>query len=367
MPCLVQGIVFSGPVMPKTVDLVPSGKCFQVEDGETVLAAALRQGVHLPYGCRTGSCGTCRAHVTAGESCYPGGPPLALTALEMKSGEALLCRAVPVTDLTLEAAEITAMASLRVKAMPCRVARLEKLAHDVMGLYLRLPAVERMQFLPGQYIDVLLPENHRRSFSLANPPHDDKLLELHVRNVPGGKFSREVFQHLEEGALLRIQGPLGTFFLREDSAQPIVMMAGGTGYAPIQAMLRHLFEVGRPRPVTFYWGARAKRDLYAEARLTEWARTQPGFRYVPVLSEPSREDHWTGRTGFVHDAVLADFLDLAGHDIYLSGPPPMVTAARAAFPDRGADPAHIYSDSFEFPAEVRAALEAAARADDAPA
>ena len=348
--------------MAKTVSLAPSGKRFQVEEGETVLAAALRQGIHLPYGCRTGSCGTCRAHLANGRSHYPEGPPLALTALEMQSGEALLCRAVPLSDLTVQAEEITAMAKLRVKALPCRVARLTPLAHDVMGLYLRLPAVERMQFLAGQYIDILLPHNHRRSFSLANPPHDDALLELHVRNVPGGLFSKEVFQHLKEGTLLRIQGPLGTFFLREDSIErPIIMIAGGTGYAPIQAMLRHIFENQRGRDVVFYWGARAGRDLYADARLKEWAENQPGFRYVPVLSEPMPEDRWTGHTGFVHEAVLKELPDLAGHDIYLSGPPPMVQAARAAFPTHGADPARMYSDSFDFPAEVRAALEAASK------
>ena len=348
--------------MSKTVTLTPSGKQFEVGDGEQVLAAALRQGVHLPYGCRTGSCGTCRAHLATGRTHYPEGPPLALTALEMKAGEALLCRAVPLTDLTVDAQEITAMAHLRVRAMPCRVARLEKLCHDVMGVFLRLPAVERLQFLPGQYLDILLADQHRRSFSLANPPHDDKLLELHVRNVPGGVFSQEVFTTLKEGALLRIQGPLGTFFLREDSSRPIVMMAGGTGYAPIQAMLRHVFEQGGRREIAFYWGARAKRDLYAEAQLSEWAKTQVGFRYVPVLSEPTPEDKWTGRKGFVHEAVLADFADLSGHDIYLSGPPPMVQAARAAFPARGADPLHTYSDSFDFPPEVRAALEAKAKA-----
>jgi len=347
--------------MSKTVTLAPSNKSFRVEDGETVLAAALRQGVHLPYGCRTGSCGTCRAHLTQGQSHYPDGPPLALTALEMRAGEALLCRAVPLTDLRVEAQEITAMANLRVKAMPCRVARLDKLAHDVMGVYLRLPAVERMQFLPGQYVDILMPDGHRRSFSLANPPHDDKLLELHVRNVPGGLFSKEVFTTLHEGTLLRIQGPLGTFFLREDSARPIVMVAGGTGYAPIQAMLRHVFENDRKRDVVFYWGARAARDLYADAKLKAWAGSEHPFRYLPVLSEPMAEDRWQGRVGFVHDAVLHDFRDLSGHDIYLSGPPPMVQAARAAFPAHGADPLHMYSDSFDFPAEVRAALEAAAK------
>lgn len=347
--------------MTKTVTLMPAGKRFQVEEGETVLVAALRQGIHLPYGCRTGSCGTCRAHCLEGKTDYPEGAPLALTALEMHGGEALLCRAVPQSDLKLEASEITAMAALRVKAVPCRVAKLTKLCHDVMGLYLRLPAVERMQFLPGQYIDILLPENHRRSFSLANPPHDDALLELHVRHVPGGRFSEEVFKHLHEGALLRIQGPLGTFFLREDSTRPIIAIAGGTGYAPIQAILRHLFDRGQDRDIVFYWGVRAARDLYADAKLKAWAEQHPRFRYIPVLSEPMPEDHWSGRTGFVHDAVLADFADLSGHDIYLSGPPPMVNAARAAFPAHRADPLRMYSDSFDFPPEVRAALEAAIR------
>ncbi|HEY4128899.1 MAG TPA: CDP-6-deoxy-delta-3,4-glucoseen reductase [Gammaproteobacteria bacterium] len=346
--------------MSKTVTLMPSARSFHVEDGETVLAAALRQGIHLPYGCRTGSCGTCRAHCLEGKSHYPEGTPLALTALEMHEGEALLCRAVPQSDLKIEASEITAMAALRVKAMPCRVAKLEKLAHDVMGLYLRLPAVERLQFLPGQYIDILLPGNHRRSFSLANPPHDDQFLELHVRNVPGGRFSQEVFQHLQEGTLLRIQGPLGTFFLREDSTRPMVMVAGGTGFAPIHAILRHLFDRGQERDIVFYWGARAARDLYMDAKLKEWAVAHPRFRYVPVLSDPMPEDQWQGRTGFVHDAAMADFADLSGHDIYLSGPPPMVNAAKSTFPLHRADPLRIYSDSFDFPAEVRAALEAAA-------
>src|SRR5215469_3051039 len=267
--------------MPKTVTLQPSSKRFQVEDGETVLAAALRQGVHLPYGCRTGSCGTCRAHLAEGQSHYPDGPPLALTALETGAGEALLCRAVPLTDLCVEAQEIDAMANLRVKAMPCRVAKLERLCHDVMGLFLRLPAVERLQFLPGQYIDILMPDEHRRSFSLANPPHDDANLELHIRHVP---------------------------------------------------------ERGQRRDIVFYWGARAARDLYADAKLKAWAASQPGFRYVPVLSDPMAENRWTGRTGFVHLAALEDFPDLSGYDIYLSGPPPMVQAARAAFPAKGADP-----------------------------
>lgn len=343
--------------MSFTVKLSPAGRTFSVREDEAVLAAALRHGVKLPYGCRTGSCGTCRAHLISGEIHYPQGTPLALTALEMRHGEALLCRAVPRADLVVAAQEIGAMSALRVRAFPCRIARMTPLAHDVMAVYLRLPAVSRLHFLPGQYVDVLMADEHRRSFSLANPPHDDRLLELHVRHVPGGHFTTEVFEKLHEGALLRLQGPLGTFFLREESSRPILMVAGGTGFAPIKAMLRSLWEQGGQRHIAFYWGARARRDLYADSWLQEQAVTHPDFSYIPVLSAPAPQDGWSGRTGFVHEAVLADHADLGGFDVYLSGPPPMVEAARVAFPARGADPRHMYSDAFEFAPEVRAALE----------
>ncbi|HEX6550958.1 MAG TPA: CDP-6-deoxy-delta-3,4-glucoseen reductase [Gammaproteobacteria bacterium] len=342
--------------MSRQVTLIPANRRFAVHDDETVLSAALRQGIRLPYGCRTGSCGTCRAHVVSGAIHYPDGAPLALTALEMRHGEALLCRAVPRADLVVDAQEIGAMSALRVRAFPCRIARMTPLAHDVMAVYLRLPAVSRLQFLPGQYVDVLMADEHRRSFSLANPPHDDKLLELHVRHVPGGHFTTEIFEKLHEGALLRLQGPLGRFFLREDSSRPILMVAGGTGFAPIKAMLRHLWEHGGQRRIVFYWGARARRDLYADAWLQEQAGAQPDFSYIPVLSEPAPADAWTGRTGFVHQAVLADHPDLSGFDIYLSGPPPMVEAARLAFPAHGAQPRHMFSDAFDFAPEIRAAL-----------
>lgn len=346
--------------MSFSVKLSPGGRTFSVREGEAVLAAALRQGIQLPYGCRTGSCGTCRAHLRTGGIEYPDGPPLALTAFEMHHGEALLCRAVPTADLVIEALEIGAMAGLQVRSFPCRIARMAPLAHDVMAVYLQLPAVERLHFLPGQYVDVLIEDNHRRSFSLANPPHDDTLLELHVRHVPGGHFTTEIFHKLHAGALLRLQGPLGRFFLRENSRRPILMIAGGTGFAPIKAMLRHLWEQSAtPQPVKFYWGARAGRDLYAHDWLQAAAVSHAGFEYVPVLSEPRPEDAWQGRTGLVHTAVLADYPELSAFDIYLSGPPPMVEAARHAFPAHGADPLHMYSDAFDFAPEVRAALEQA--------
>ena len=332
--------------MPYQVTLQPGGKAFSVDDGEAVLQAARRQGIHLSHDCRSGSCGTCRARLVSGRVHYPQGPPLAITALEMQHGEVLLCRAVPLNDIALDVREITAVAELAVKTLPCRIVRMERLAHDVEALYLKLPAVERLRFLPGQYIDVLLADGHRRSFSLANPPHDDSLLELHVRHVPGGRFTTEVFEKLHEGALLHIQGPLGTFFLREDSARPILMIAGGAGFASFKAMLRHVFEQGPQRRVEFYWGARARRDLYAGWLVKKWLASHPDFKYVPVLSAPLPSDHWSGRTGFVHAAVLADHADLSGHDIYMSGPPPMITAAQGTFPAHGAAQSRMFSDTF---------------------
>ncbi|MGA9852998.1 MAG: FAD-binding oxidoreductase [Gammaproteobacteria bacterium] len=344
--------------MHKTVTLTPSGRKFSVNDGEPVLQAARRQGVHLSHDCRSGSCGACRARLTSGQVQYPGGLPLALTALDVRQGEVLLCRAVPLSDLELDAQEISTDADIVVKTLPCRIVNKKRLNHDVEALYLKLPAVERLIFLPGQYIDVLLPDGHRRSFSIANPPHDVDALELHVRHVPGGCFTTQVFEKLHAGALLQIQGPLGRFYLREDGARPILMMAGGAGFAPFKAMLRHVFDLRPPCCIELYWGARAQRDLYADALVRNWAASRSDFKYISVLSEALPSDHWLGgRNGFVHEALLADHADLSGYDIYISGPPPMVEAARQTFPVHGADPLRMFSDSFDYAPEVRAALE----------
>ncbi|MGH8306886.1 MAG: FAD-binding oxidoreductase [Gammaproteobacteria bacterium] len=343
--------------MHKTVTLRPGGKMFTVTEGEEILPAAYRQGVNLSHDCGSGSCGACRARLISGKVHYPGGPPLGLTALDVRQGEVLLCRAVPLSDLELDAQEIPAGANFTVKTLPCRIARIQRLNHDVEALYLKLPAVEQLTFLPGHYIDVLLPDGHRRSFSLANPPHDADLLELHVRHVPGGRFTTEVFEKLHEGALLQIQGPLGTFVLHENSTRPILMLAGGAGFAPFKAMLRHSFEQGLSRRIALYWGARAQHDLYADALVKKWVISQRDFSYVPVLSEALPSDHWPGRTGYVHEALLIDHPDLSGHNIYISGPPPMITAAWKTFSAHGADPQHMFSDPFDYAPEVRAALE----------
>lgn len=344
--------------MPSQVTLHPGGRTFEVREHETVLSAALRQGVHLPDGCRNGSCGVCRAHLASGSVRYPHGPPLGLTGFERQSGDVLLCRAVPQSDLVLDAQEVAAAAMLAVKTLPCRVAEMRALTPEIMALFLRLPPVEKLEFLPGQYIDMLLPGGVRRSFSLANPPHDNALLEIHVGLIPGGRFSEQVFRHMQPGALLEIQGPLGVFFLREDSTRPILMVAGGTGYAPFKSMLRYLFEKQPQRKVTLYWGARSTAGLYERAQVEEWARTQPNFCFIPVLSEVSQANH--DRSGLVYEAVLADHADFSSHDLYLAGPPAMVRAARQAFLAHGADPERVFSDAFDYAPEVRTALEKAA-------
>ncbi len=345
--------------MPHRASLHPGGHGFEVRDNETVLAAALRQGVHLPDGCRNGSCGVCRTHLASGKVRYPHGPPLGLTAHESDAGDVLLCRAVPETDLVLDAQEVNAAAELTIKTLPCRVARMQLLTREVMALFLQLPPVEILKFLPGQYIDVLLPGGQRRSFSLANPPHDHAYLEIHVGLVMGGRFSEDVFSHMQISALLEIQGPLGSFFLQEDSIRPILMIAGGTGFAPCKAVLRHLFENNFHHQVTLYWGARCKTDLYEMKRAEQWTREQPEFRFVPVLSDPQPADQWTGRRGRIQEAVLADYGEFSRHDIYLAGPPAMVRSARQSLLLKGADPAHIFSDAFDYAPEVRAALEKA--------
>jgi len=234
-----------------------------------------------------------------------------------------------------------------VRNLLCRLAHKERLAHDVMALYLRPPATERLRFLAGQYVDIILRDGRRRAFSLANPPHADEFLELHVRHVAGGEFSEYVFSHLKESALIRIRGPLGAFYLREGSERPVVFLAGGTGIAPIKGMIEHALAEGMRRPMHLYFGARALPDLYLHEQARAWALAHPALRYVPVLSAPGAGDHWDGRTGLVHEAVLEDFPDLSGFEVYISGPPAMVYAARETFLGRGLDAAHLFSDAFE--------------------
>jgi CDP-4-dehydro-6-deoxyglucose reductase len=338
-------------IMLYHITIQPSGHEFQVAENESVLDAALREkGSVLPYGCRNGTCGSCMGTLMSGEVVYPDGRPPGLSESEQAGGKVLLCQARPRSDLVIEAREVKTGGDIAVKMLPCRVEQRELLAPDVMRLFLKLPNNERLQFLAGQYVDILLADGRRRGFSLANPPHADELLELHVRHVPGGVFTDYVFDKMKDKALLRFQGPLGTFFLREDSPRPIILMGGGTGFAPLKGMLEHVFHIELDRPLHLYWGARAKGDLYLDELPRRWAADHPNFRYTPVLSEPRLEDGWMGRTGWVHEAVAADYPDLSGYDVYMSGPPPMIEAAKPVFVAQGLPAEQLFYDSFEFSA-----------------
>lgn len=333
--------------MSYTVSTEPAGHAFSVEPGQTVLEAAIAQRIGLPYGCRDGKCGSCTAQLIAGRVVYPSGKTEALSGQPQDA--CLTCQAVPETDIRLRVAELETVADIEVRTLPCRIAEKTRLNHDVMRLRLKLPETQRLQFLAGQYLEFILPDGRKRAFSIANAPHDDALIELHVRRVPGGEFTDFIFDTLQERSVLRIQGPLGSFVLREQSERPMLFIGGGTGFAPIKGLLEHAFHMGISRPMTLYWGVRAERDLYLPELPERWVEASPGFRYVPVLSQPDAD--WTGRRGYVHEAVLADHPDIADYDVYMSGPPVMVEAGRAAFETRGLSPDHIFSDAFEYAAD----------------
>lgn len=342
--------------MPHQVTIQPSGHQFVVEDDETLLEAALREGFALPYGCRNGACGSCKGKILSGQIDYGTHSPNALKDEEKAQGRALFCRAKALSDLTIEAKEIGAAKDIVVKTLPCRVEKLEKRADDVMVMKIKLPASERLQFLAGQYIDFQLKGGKSRSYSLANPPHDDTLLELHIRHVPGGLFSDQVFSSLKERDILRLEGPFGSFFIREDSDKPMIFIAGGTGFAPIKAMLEHAFAEHTDRELVLYWGVRSLKDLYMPELPQQWLAEQPNFSYIPVLSNPQPGDAWQGRTGFVHEAVLADFADLSGYQVYASGAPIMVDSARDCFVQtRNLPEDEFFADSFVYAADAETA------------
>jgi len=331
------------------VKLFRSAGTFETAADETVLDAALRAGLDMPHRCMGGNCGACRARLLEGEVTYPNGRPLGLSDAETADGLVLLCQMHARSDLVLETFAPGSAGALQIKRLPGRVERIERLAHDVMGVYLRLPPAESFDFKPGQYIDVLLPKGRRRSFSIASPPHDARPLELHVRRAPGGEFSEQVFAEEMRGAVLQLEGPLGSSIYRERAgpqAPPMLLIGGGTGIAPLKSIARHVLESGLPRRMTLYWGVRSERDLYAHAFLEDAARHDARLRYVPVLSEPSPA--WEGRRGLVHEAVLAEVDALAHHEIYASGPPQMIDAVRREFRARGVPDSAMSFDPFDY-------------------
>ena len=346
--------------MSFSVTVMPSGRQFGAASDETVLEAGLRQGVVLPYGCKNGACGSCKAKVVEGRIEQGPHQANALKPDEAARGYALLCCSKAASDLVVEARVIAAAGDIPIRKMPCRVASIARAAPDVAILELQLPANERLQYLAGQYVELILRDGTRRSYSMARAPHAAERIELHVRHMPGGRFTDALFgvaqPAVKERDILRFEGPMGTFFLREDSVKPIVLVASGTGFAPIHAIVEHAIHKGITRPMTLYWGGRRPRDLYRGEVCERWAAELPHFRYVPVVSDALPEDGWTGRTGFVHRAVMQDFPDLSAFQVYACGAPVVVDSARADFTARcGLPEDEFFADSFTTAADAAAA------------
>lgn len=335
-----------------SVTIQPGGTTIQVDNGETVLDAALRQGLILPYGCKDGVCGSCKGRLVTGELDYGHYHLRVLSEAERAHGKALLCQAKPLSDAVIEVRSVAKLRGIRVKTLPVRVRTIDRRSPDVAVLTLQLPYNDRLEFLAGQYLDILLQGGERRSFSMANAPQRQDALELHVRHVPGGRFTDHVFQAMQPREILRCEGPHGNFFLREDSAKPSVLLASGTGFAPMKSLLEDAFLRGIDRRVTLYWGGRRPRDLYLSELPERWAAEHPNFRYVPVVSDPLPEDVWQGRTGLVHRAVLTDLPDLSRYQVYACGVPVMVEAAQRDFLAHGLPEDEFFADSFATRADL---------------
>ena len=334
--------------MTHTITVLPSNDTFPIETNETILDAALRANVILPYGCKDGACGSCKSKVISGVVKHAENST-ALSDEEIDHSIALLCHTTVESDVTIEARVIGAGA-YPVKKLPTRIISMKRAteAGDIMLVELQLPANDSFEYRGGQYIDFILRDGTRRSYSMACAPRlIDKKLELHIRHMPGGVFTDQLFSSMKERDILRLEGPLGTFFFNEVTGAPCVFIASGTGFAPIKAIIEEMQSKYLVRPIHFYWGVRRPHDLYLNELAEEWTRTIPNFKYIPVISDALPEDNWQGRTGMVHEAVLADFSDLSEHNVYACGAPVMVRAAHEAFTTiRGLPETAFYSDAF---------------------
>jgi CDP-4-dehydro-6-deoxyglucose reductase len=336
--------------MSFTVTVQPSGRNFSVDRDEPILSAAIRDGVGLPYGCKDGACGSCKCKLLEGRVIHGVHQSKALSAAEEAAGWILTCQAAPQTDVVLEARTVPGAGEFPVRKMPSRVTSISKPAPDVAILQMQLPANDRLQYHAGQYIEFILRDGARRSYSMANAPHsqvDKPGIELHVRHLPGGKFTDHVFSAMKEKEILRMEGPFGSFFLREDTDKPMILLASGTGFAPIKAIIEHLQFTNSQRQAILYWGCRSKADLYLHDWATQAAAQMPTLHYIPVLSEPTPQDEWTGRTGLVHHAVMHDHPNLMNHQVYACGAPIMVESAQRDFVLKSGLPDdEFYADSF---------------------
>jgi NAD(P)H-flavin reductase/ferredoxin len=337
---------------------------FTLRPGETLLDAGLRDGLALPYECRNGACGLCLCTMEQGTVEHRPYQKTALSDAQLARGLALMCCAVPNGDVVISVDGFTGASAAEVPQYHARVVHMEHLADDVMRLRLELPGAGRLAFEAGQYIDIVLENGERRAFSFANTPQNNALIELHVRLVPGGRFTTHVFDGMQVGDTITFEGPRGQFTLR-DGTDPILFIAGATGFAPIKSIVEDAFARGVTRPMRLYWGVRSSKDLYMLALCEAWQRDHSNFSVVPVVSEPVEGDGWEGRTGLVHEAMLEDFADLSGHEVYLCGSVRMVETAVPAFLAQGLAEGACFSDAF-VPAARTVSADASEPADQSP-
>lgn len=312
---------------------------FPCEAGQNILGAALKAGIEMPYSCRKGVCGNCAGRVAKGAVACP--------ASEVAGqGQHLFCQCLPVSSIEIVPAAWHRIDPATRKTFRARVYRHTLAAEDVSIVQLRMPAGRRAKFKAGQYLQVLLPDGSRRSYSMASPPHESDMVQLHIRHVEGGQFTR-VVRHLTAGDVLQVELPFGNFELREASDTPMVCVAGGTGFAPVKSLLDDLAKKGIRRPVTLIWGARHRAGMYMLPAVQRWKSKLSGFSFIPVLEDRLDARALDGFHGRVDDALRAHCPTLAGHEVYCCGAPPMVAAVKnACIRERGLDPLHFFSDVF---------------------
>jgi CDP-4-dehydro-6-deoxyglucose reductase len=334
----------------------PDNRIVAAREGETVLDAVLRDGIAMPFDCRNGGCGVCKGTVTYGTVDHGAHQPSALTEQEKRVGKALFCCATPVSDIEIEYVPVGTPGGIPVRVYAARVHKMARLADDVMQLFLKVEGDERLHYYAGQYINIILEDGAKRSFSFATAPQDSEVIELQIRWIKDGRFTTRLFTEMKEGDSVRFEGPLGSFFLREDSAKPIIFVAGSTGFAPVKSMVEYAFRTGMKRQMVLYWGTRSRRDMYLAELPEKWAREHPNFRFVPVLSEPRPEDDWPGRTGLVHETILQDYPDLSAYQLYACGSAAMVAAAHPAFMAHGLSQDDCFSDAFKLAPQIGKAM-----------
>jgi CDP-4-dehydro-6-deoxyglucose reductase len=333
--------------MSRKITLMPSGSRAVAEDGESILQAALAVEFRFPHGCGNGQCGGCKARLLQGEIDYLNDyRPDLLSRREREQGMIVSCMASPRSEVCIEVQEAVDKPLIERRIYEAKLVEKNRLSEDVLQLVLTLPQEDQAMYYPGQYLSVLLDDGDRRAFSMASSPANRSGIELHIRHRPTGRLTPRLFNDIQVGDALRIEFPLGDFMLDDKSERPLLLIAGGTGFAPIKSMIESMSDqlLEDRRQVHLFWGAENGSLLYMDASARGWSEQYPCFEYTPVIS--GADEHWFGERGLVHKAVVARYPDLSSFDIYLAGPQAMVAAAEKTFPAFGADPTRCFSDAF---------------------